>query len=90
MMRCNGPHGEYLGGEDLQNLHHLYHVHKARAANLDLGLRAECGAEPTSEYASYREALAYFLKAVTVKNANEFFSDIYQRPFNFEDEGSEV
>jgi hypothetical protein len=82
LLRCNGRHGEYLGGP--QGIHHLYHVHRAKAANLEAGFRAERGGEPTSHYASYEEALAYFVKVANVKNASEFFPNVLQRPFSFE------
>lgn len=81
LLRCNGPHGEYLGGA--LSPHHLYHIHRAKAANLEAGLRAELGGDPTSDYASYEEALAWFLKAVNVKNAGEHFPGVFQRPFPF-------
>lgn len=56
--------------------HHAgYHVHRARADNLDQGLRAERGAETTKDYGSYGEALRHFLKACNIQSAEAHFKD---------------
>jgi hypothetical protein len=77
LIRCNGPHegvdGSGPGGTGTPNHHFGYHVHRARADNLENGLRAERGAEPTKEYGSYAEALRYFLKTCGVQGAEEYF-----------------
>jgi hypothetical protein len=80
LLRCNGPHGGFVGGPE--SAHFLHHIHKASAGNLDVGLRAERGGEPTDAYASYLEALRYFLKIVNVTNADEFFPNLRQLPLN--------
>ena len=85
LIRCNGPHGEFIGGPE--SPHFSYHIHKARTENIEAGVRPERGGEVTSAYASYEEALAHFLKVVNISNASEFFHDINQLSLNFKNEG---
>ncbi len=86
LLRCNGPHGEFIGQPELPRPHFLHHVHKAGAANLDAGLRAEANAKATDAYASYKEAFRYFLKIIKAANAQEFFPDVYAPLLFSEDE----
>jgi hypothetical protein len=78
LLRCNGPHGDFLGYSPSPGSHFLYHVHRAKAENIEAGLRAEYGAEPAEGYASYREALVFFLKEVNVVNSGEYFPELSQ------------
>jgi len=80
LLRCNGPHGEFVGGP--QSPHFLPHIHRARPENIEAGLRAERGGEPTDAYASYLEALRYFLRIVNVTNVDEFFPNLRQLELN--------
>ncbi len=76
LMRCNGPHEGPAGTGPQPPSHHAgYHVHRARADNLDQGLRAERGAETTKDYGSYGEALRHFLKACNIQSAEAHFKD---------------
>ena len=77
LLRCNGPHGEFVGIPGRPHPHFLHHVHRADAANLDAGLRGETNAQATDLYASYEEALRFFLKVANATNAQEFFPDVY-------------
>lgn len=77
LLRCNGPHGEFLGNPSSHGPHFVHHVHRADATNLDAGLRGEASAKATDSYASYDEAVRFFLNVVHVVNAQEFFPDVY-------------
>ena len=57
LLRCNGPHGEFIGSPGRPHPHFLHHVHRADAANLDGGLRGETNPQATDAYATYEEAL---------------------------------
>jgi hypothetical protein len=78
MIRCNGPHGLFLGGPDAQKHHLRYHIHRAKSENRNAGLRGERGAEVTEAYASYKDALMFFLKEIRVINAVDYFPDFLQ------------
>lgn len=72
LLRCNGQHGEFTGlpGQDAQHPHWGYHIHRATEAALDAGFKAEKYAEPTTEFASYEEALPYFAVAINLNKAD--------------------
>jgi hypothetical protein len=78
LLRCNGPHGEFIGGDSAPSVHFRYHIHKAKAENIEAGMRPERGAEPTDKYASYRDALRVFLETIGVTNMDEYFPDLRQ------------
>lgn len=69
LLRCNGPHGEYNGKLDPNHPHWGFHVHKATVEAMDAGLRAEKNAEKVDDYASFKEAIQYFLNAVNLKRS---------------------
>ncbi len=76
LIRCNGPHeGTPTTGSSTPSHHAGYHVHRARADNLEQGFRAERGAEMTKEYGSYPEALRYFLRVCCIQDAEAHFKD---------------
>ena len=75
LLRCNGPHGPHV----LFNHHDRFHVHEADPKNLSAGMRAERTAYITKEYATYQDALGYFLKRCNIMNAEQHFPGILQR-----------
>lgn len=84
LLRCNGPHGKFKGEpEEIENYHFYYHFHKAKPENLEGGLRAEQSGEITKEYASFEDALPYFLKTINVSNYESHFSELLQQEINF-------
>ena len=91
LLRCNGPHGDFLGGAPIPESHFRYHVHRANAENMAEGLKAECVAEPTERYASYKDALAFFLNEINVIDALEYFPELSQPmlPLNLPEKESE-
>ena len=86
LLRCNGPHGEFVDNSETPHPHFLPHIHKAKPENIASGLRAERGGEVTSRYLSYLQALAYFLTAIHVINALEYFPNIGQLSLDLENE----
>lgn len=79
LLRCNGPHGSFIGeSESDTSSHFSYHVHRAKAENIEAGVRAESGGEITAEYGSYDQALRYFLRRIEIVNANDHFPNIGQ------------
>ena len=81
LLRCNGPHGDFVGSPTLP--HFLYHIHKAKPENIEAGERAERGGEETDRYASHQQAIRYLLNVADVLNAEEYFPAI-QLPLDFE------
>jgi hypothetical protein len=75
LLRCNGPHGPHV----LFDHHDRFHIHKAEQENLASGMRAERTAYITKEYASYQDALGFFLKKCNIINAEQYFVGILQR-----------
>jgi hypothetical protein len=76
LIRCNGPHGVYnSGASDADHPHWDYHIHKASERALDAGERAERYADKTRAYASFEEAIQYFVTSVNLDrgDANKYF-----------------
>jgi hypothetical protein len=80
LLRCNGPHGEYSGRLDPKHPHWGFYVHEATAEVMESGFRAEKNAKKTGEYASFEEAIQYFLKRVNLRktDAGKHFPDPLQ------------
>ncbi len=80
LLRCNGPHGEWI--DDFHDLHphYGYHIHRARAENIEAGFRAERGAEVTGEYVSYEEALRHFVRLCNIEEAGKYFPELKPLP----------
>lgn len=57
LIRMNGQHGENLNFPH----HNTFHIHVASASSINNGLKPESNIEVTNKYASYDEALQYFL-----------------------------
>ena len=74
LLRCNGPHGPH---KEIENHHNFYHVHIANPENIRNGLKPERSAYITREYASYQEALIYFVKRCNIKEAGKYFPLTY-------------
>jgi len=86
LLRCNGPHGEYNANFDPQHPHAEFHVHRASEDAIRAGLRPEKRADRTEQYATYREALFYFLQEVNIVNAGAYFPDDRQTSLAFEEQ----
>ena len=86
LLRCNGPHGEFNREFDAAHPHYSFHVHRATEEMIASGARPESYAETCAEFASYEEALQYFIRTVNIENAAEYFPDVAQGRFRFEQE----
>lgn len=73
LMRCNGPHGGHANDFFSYPHHAKCHIHKATAENITAGLRPERFAKITTEYATYDEALFFFLKRCNIKGSERYF-----------------
>lgn len=85
LLRCNGKHGEFTGTGDQSHPHWDFHIHKATAIAQDAGFAAEKFAARTNEFASYEQAIQYFVRTVNLsaEAASKFFYDDPQRNLNF-------
>lgn len=70
LLRCNGPHGDFNRAADPTHPHFHTHIHTATEAAIEAGRRPESMAVITTEFASVKEAIRYFLNAVAV-DAND-------------------
>ncbi len=86
LLRCNGPHGGFNDSFDPGHSHWDYHVHRASAKMIEAGLRPEKTATINTDFASYEEALSYFLRATNITGAGDYFADVAQRRLPFPDE----
>jgi hypothetical protein len=83
LLRCNGPHGGYNDSFDPEHPHWDFHVHRASAEMIEAGQRPEKSAAVNRDFASYEEALQYFLRATNVTDARTYFADIAQGTLPF-------
>jgi hypothetical protein len=75
LFRCNGPHGPHVSFDH----HDRYHVHIAEEEIINAGLKAERAAFTTEEYASFDDALGYFLRKCNITDAEKYFPNVLQR-----------
>jgi hypothetical protein len=78
LLRCNGPHGAYNDSFDPAHPHSDFHVHRASAEMIETGSRPEKAAAVNRDFASYEEALQYFLRTVNITDAGLYFADLAQ------------
>jgi len=74
LLRCNGPHGPHV----MFDHHDRFHIHKADQENLASGIRAERTAYITKKYASFQDALGYFIKKCNIIDAEKYFVGVLQ------------
>jgi hypothetical protein len=86
LLRCNGPHGSYNDSFDQDHPHWDFHVHRASADMMGAGFRPEKAATVNKDFASYEEALQYFLRTTNVTDARTYFADIAQGMLPFPQE----
>ena len=86
LLRCNGPHGGYNDSFDPDHPHWDYHVHRASAEMIEAGLRPEKAATINRDFASYEEAVQYFLRVTNITDARTYFADLAQGILPFPDE----
>ena len=69
LLRFNGKHGEYKDFVT-ESTHFEYHIHRATVETISDKLPY---AEVTDRYASYEEALKYFLEYTNIINSEKYF-----------------
>ena len=69
LFRCNGPHGGYNHTFDPDHPHWKPHIHWASEEAIREGHRPEKNAQLTEAYATYEEAVPYFLGVIGVEEA---------------------
>ncbi len=79
LIRCNGEHGPHR----IHDHHSFCHLHRATADTIEKGLKPESSIVVTDEYASYQEAIQYFLKITNIKESDQYFPstqlDLFKR-----------
>jgi hypothetical protein len=83
LLRCNGPHGEYNGVFDPSHPHYDFHVHRASEEAIESGQRPEKKAVSSKDFASFEEALHYFVRAANIADASSHFAAVFQQKFPF-------
>ena len=77
LLRCNGKHGIHKNhntGEEFFD----YHIHKATQKAIDNDENPEQYAYITKDYATWQDALLYFLNYINVLNYREHFPFLQQ------------
>lgn len=64
LLRCNGKHGAFTVHGDIRHPHWTFHIHRATEQAQDAGFTAEKYATTTDAFASYEQALQFFIGAV--------------------------
>ena len=80
LFRCNGNHGEVVKEPLRPSPHFDYHTHVITSEDIQKGVREPSFPEITKYYASYEEALRYFIKNVNILDADKCF-DLQLRLF---------
>jgi hypothetical protein len=73
LMRCNGPHGEFLGEPSSLQPHFGNHIHLATQEAIADGNKPEATASLTNEFASFEQAIAYFIVRCKIEDAWQYF-----------------
>ena len=66
LFRCNGPHG------GVKNIaHHFFcHIHTVDAEDVNNGIKIERHIKETKEYATFQDALQFFVKKINLLSAD--------------------
>lgn len=88
LYRCNGPHGVHSNDLATVTHHFSYHIHSAKDYNINSGRRSELYAELTDCYATFDDALNYFLSHCNILDAERYFPVIKQLELFSEEEPS--
>ncbi len=63
LLRCNGPHGGNVSVEH----HDQFHIHFETAERIDAGKLAPAHVEVTDHYASFDDAIQFFVKTINLR-----------------------
>ena len=75
LYRCNGPHNN-KSFNDLEIPHVKYHIHKIDAEDLNNELEEPKRVTITECYATYEDALAYFIRETGIRDAESYFPEL--------------
>ena len=78
LVRVNGPHGDFNRSFDPSHPHSDTHVHRMSAEDLAAGIMKPRLATVSREYASFEQAIPYFLNLVKVMDAGLHFERYLQ------------
>lgn len=78
LMRCNGKHGYHRNHQADAIPFDDFHIHLATAEAIAKGESPEQFAEPTKEYATWQDALFYFVKRACIQDADRYFPFLKQ------------
>ncbi|MDP8237819.1 MAG: hypothetical protein P9X24_01900 [Candidatus Hatepunaea meridiana] len=73
IIRCNGPTAHSNNPLDC-DVHFNYHIHRMPIEDLNDGCEHPYDKVRTKDYASYEEALSYFINLVNVQGAEPYFA----------------
>ncbi|MGC9260042.1 MAG: hypothetical protein ACP5I8_08210 [Phycisphaerae bacterium] len=80
LIRCNGPHGEFLGQPSGLTPHYGHHIHLATEASIAAGEKPEGTAGLTTEFASFEQAIAFFIVRCNLPDAWQYFPQAKPAP----------
>lgn len=63
ILRCNGQHGEHM----MFPHHNYFHIHKITPVAVNDLMREDCFIETTDKYATFEEALRFFVGYIQLK-----------------------
>ncbi|WP_089610063.1 DUF6978 family protein [Dehalobacterium formicoaceticum] len=86
LLRCNGPHGDHINDIEADLPHYNYHIHQAKDYNINAGLKSDRYAEVTEEYATFEDALVFFLEYCNIQDREKYFPK-YQQVVLFPEQG---
>lgn len=78
LLRCNGRHGPHKNHTGDGSQFDGFHVHTATEAAIAAEVDPADYAELTTEYASYQQALAHFLRIANIGDTEDYFPEIGQ------------
>ena len=73
LIRMNGNHGQVVKNVIAPDPHYDFHVHRITVDQMDRGLSDPEYGEKTDTYASFEQAMQYFLNVVQIKDAESHF-----------------
>lgn len=78
LIRCNGKHGQHRNHQAGAIAFNDFHIHLATEEAIANGESPEQFAEPTQEYATWQDALFYFVKRTHIIDADKYFTFLNQ------------
>lgn len=76
LFRCNGPHGEHMNEFESASHFFGYHIHIAKEEYVNSGYKSDKYAEITNRFATFQDALAYFVSECNIIDVEKYFPAI--------------